>query len=219
MKLTQYIINDIGLQPISQTVGAFKAIFKEFTYTHLPVSENGVYIGLIAENDLRCFDEAKSLIDYRYAIENVHADFNENWLEILAYFGKLETNLLPVINPKDQNYLGYIELIDLLSVFSTTPFLQQEGALVVIEKSAPDYTLSEVTQIAEQANQKVLGLFISEIDLDKVQITLKIASQSITEVLAAYRRYDYQIISLHQEDRHTQTIKERSNYLKKYLDI
>ena len=79
MKLTQYIINDIGLQPISQTVGAFKAIFKEFTYTHLPVSENGVYIGLIAENDLRCFDETKSLIDYRYAIEN-----GSSWLHASA---------------------------------------------------------------------------------------------------------------------------------------
>ncbi|TXK73259.1 CBS domain-containing protein [Mesonia sp. HuA40] len=219
MKLSQYIINDIDLQPISQTVGAFKAIFKEFTYTHLPVAENDVYIGLIAENDLRCFDETKTLTEYRYAIENVHADVNENWLEVLAHFGKLETNLLPLINPEDQKYLGYIELIDLLGIFSSTPFLQQEGALVVIEKSARDYTLSEVTQIAEQANQTVLGLFISETDLNKVQITLKIGSQSITEVLAAFRRYDYQIVSLHQEDRHTQTIKERSNYLKKYLDI
>ena len=62
-------------------------------------------------------------------------------------------------------------------------------------------------------------LFISEATNEKVQITIKITLGSINEIIQTFRRYNYEIVSEHQEDDYLNTLKERSEYLDKYLNI
>ena len=52
-----------------------------------------------------------------------------------------------------------------------------------------------------------------------MQITLKIASGSVNEIIQTFRRYGYSIISENQEDSYLEGLKERSDYLDKYLNI
>lgn len=54
---------------------------------------------------------------------------------------------------------------------------------------------------------------------DVVQITIKIGNSGINDVAQTFRRYSYNIISGHEEDMYIENLKERSEYLKKYLDI
>lgn len=56
-------------------------------------------------------------------------------------------------------------------------------------------------------------------DHDLVQITLKIGTSGLGSVIQAFRRYSYNIISGHEEDAFLENLKERSEYLKKYLDL
>jgi len=79
--------------------------------------------------------------------------------------------------------------------------------------------MSEATQIVESNNGKVLGCFVSEADSENVQITVKIGLGAINEIIQTYRRYGYEIISEHQEDTYINSLKERSDYLDKYLNI
>jgi hypothetical protein len=43
----------------------------------------------------------------------------------------------------------------------------------VVEKAVIDYSMSQIAQIVESNNGKLLGLFVSEANNDKVQITVK----------------------------------------------
>ena len=45
------------------------------------------------------------------------------------------------------------------------------------------------------------------------------ASGSINEIVQTFRRYNYDIISKHEEDNYLSALKERSEYLEKYLSI
>ena len=63
------------------------------------------------------------------------------------------------------------------------------------------------------------GLFISDVTANKVQITIKIAMGGINEIIQTFRRYNYEIITEHQEDNYLNSLKERSEYLDKYLNI
>jgi hypothetical protein len=56
-------------------------------------------------------------------------------------------------------------------------------------------------------------------DNDLIQITIKIGNSSINDVAQTFRRYSYNIISDHGEDTYIENLKERSEYLKKYLDL
>ena len=140
------------------------------------------------------------------------------YLDVLDDFAKNETNVIPVLDELN-NYIGYYELEDLIKVFNETPFLKELGGIIIIEKPINGYSFSQISQIVEGNNAKILGAYISSSDAEKVQITLKIAEGSLNEIIQTFRRYEYEIISEHQEDDYLKTLKERSDYLDKYLNI
>ncbi|MDX1761598.1 MAG: acetoin utilization protein acuB, partial [Christiangramia sp.] len=72
MSLKEHILNDVGILNLSEKIGDVQKAFNQLTFTHLPVEENGIYIGCISENDVRCFENDKSLDDYKYALEGFY---------------------------------------------------------------------------------------------------------------------------------------------------
>jgi hypothetical protein len=48
---------------------------------------------------------------------------------------------------------------------------------------------------------------------------MKISLGAINEIIQSFRRYNYEIISEHQEDNYINSLKERSDYLDKYLNM
>jgi hypothetical protein len=106
-----------------------------------------------------------------------------------------------------------------MKFFHETPFLKEPGGIIVVKKGVLDYSMSQITQIIESNNGKLLGLFISEADVESVEVTLKITLGAMNEIIQTFRRYNYEIISEHQEDNYINNLKERSDYLDKYLNI
>ena len=79
--------------------------------------------------------------------------------------------------------------------------------------------MSQVAQIIESNNAKILGFFISNVVDGKVEITVKIDQSGVNDIIQTFRRYEYEIISEHQDDSYLNSLKERSDYLDKYLNI
>jgi len=125
---------------------------------------------------------------------------------------------MPVLNDK-KKYIGYYELNDILEVFSSSPFLFNDGISIVVEKNKKDFSVSEVSQIVESNDGRVLGLYISSEISDTMQATIKINSEDINEIIQTFRRYNYNVISEHKDDFYLQDLKDRSDYLQKYLDM
>ncbi len=125
---------------------------------------------------------------------------------------------MPVLNDKNE-YLGYYELNDIINLFSETPFFSEPGGILIVEKGINDYSFSEVCQIVESNDGKLLGSFISKMKNDVAQITLKIGNTTLNDIIQSFRRYSYNIISGHDRDTFIENLKERSEYLNKYLNI
>lgn len=214
----QYIINDITPFNINTNILEVQNIFNQLTYSHVPVKRDGVYIGSISENDAHCFDGTKQVNDYLYALETFFVKESTNWLDILEAFAMYNSNIMPVLS-KENTYLGYYELSDIMALFNNTPFLNEAGGIIVIEKDQRDYSFSEICQIIESNNAKILGIFISKIDRGTVQATIKIGHTGMNAIVQTFRRYKYHVVSKHEEDRFLEDLKDRSNYLDKYLNI
>jgi len=219
MNISEYIINDVSIQSVEEKVDGFKKLFNELTYSHIPIEKDGVFVGCIAENDVRCFEKNKALLDYEYSLETFFVRENDNWLDILESFTKNNTNLMPVLSDTDNKYLGYLEISDVLSFFSETTFMDSPGAIVIVEKGLKDYSFSEISQIVESNEGRMLGAFISNVNNDVAEITLKIGLLGLNEIIQTFRRYGYKVVSAHQEDVFLKNLKERSDYLDKYLNI
>ncbi|MDX6183572.1 CBS domain-containing protein [Flavobacterium sp. Fl-77] len=217
-EITNYITNDLRAIDSQETIEVIQDFFTDVNFSHFPVLENGIFIGSIAADDIETFDTDKKTIDYKYTLERFFARNSMIWLDVLEVFAKNHTNTVPVLD-ENNNYIGYYEMEDIMKFFHETPFLKEQGGIIIVQKGILDYSMSEITQIVESNNGKILGCFVSEADLEKVQITVKIGLGPMNEIIQTYRRYNYEIISEHQEDSYINSLKERSDYLDKYLNI
>lgn len=218
MQLENLIINDLNPVNLNDTVGDVKMMFSQITYSHIPVKNGDIYVGCISETDAHCFESDKILSDINYALEGFYVRNTTNWLDVLEAFAQNDSNVMPVLDTNN-NYLGYYELNDIIQLFNETPFFAESGGIIIVEKGVFNYSFSEVCQIIESNNAKIFGALISKMENDKVQITVKIGNAALNDVLQSFRRYGYNIVSGIEEDSYIENLKERSDYLKKYLDF
>lgn len=216
--LSEFINNDFKPLGIHESVVSAQDFFIDSHFTHFPVMENGVFVGNLSSEDVDTFDIDKKISDYKYTLETFFAKKNDIWLNVLEDFAKNETTVIPIL---DENavYLGYYEITDVIKFFNSTSFLKEPGNIIIVEKNTNEYSFSQIAQIIEGNNGKLLGLFISETTNTTVQITVKIAAGVINEIIQTFRRYEYDIVSDHFDDTFLNNLKDRSEYLERYLNI
>lgn len=218
MDTKNYIINDILPFESTALIKNVQKAFNHLTYSHIPIKKNGVFVGCLSETDAHSFEEEKKVVDYQFALEVFFVKQNTNWLDILEFFAINNSNIMPVLGQNNE-YLGYYELNDIIGLFNNTPFLNEVGGIIVVEKGIRDYSFSEICQIVESNDTKILGLFISKIEQDIVEVTIKIGHSGMSAIAQTFRRYNYNVVSSHDEDSFIEDLKDRSNYLDKYLNI
>ncbi len=218
MNLSQYIINDIKPLNVDAKIKELQLLFNQLTYSHFPIEHDGIYIGCFSETDAHCLDAQKPINNYKYTLQGFYVRQNTNWLDVLEAFAQNSCNIMPILD-QDNNYLGYYELNDIISLFNETPFFSEPGGILIVEKGFNDFSFSEVSQIVESNDGKLLGCFISKIENDVAQITIKIGNTGLNDIIQSFRRYSYNIVSGHEEDTYIENLKERSEYLNKYLNI
>lgn len=216
--LKDYITNDYKAIDTQETIGAVQDFFDDLTFSHFPIVEEGIFIGSIVADDIETFDSDKKITEYRFTLEHFFARTTMAWLDVLEVFAKNHTNLVPILD-ENNKYIGYYEIGDVIKFFHETPFLKEHGALIIVSQNTIDFSMSQITQIVESNDGKLLGLFISNSDINTTEVTLKINIGSLNEIIQTFRRYNYTIISEHNDDTYINTLKERSDYLDKYLNI
>ncbi|MGB5363800.1 MAG: CBS domain-containing protein [Aureibaculum sp.] len=219
MQTTDYINKDIKALSPTDKISKAKKIFKELTFTHLPVVDKRTLIGLVAKSDIQTIEDDNKLIsDFSYLFSSFFTYDNSNWFELLKLFALNDATIIPVLN-KNLKYLGYYELTDIMHIFNNTPFLNNTGATLVVSKGVQDFSFSEIAQIVESNNGKLLGAFIAKMDKETVEIVVKLIDQDLNNTIQSFRRYNYSILSSFHIDEYLTTLKERSDYLQKYLNI
>lgn len=219
MNIADYILKEVKPLSLQNTVNDALLLCNDFPISHVLIVEKNRLLGCFSESDIRTIEDTnQKLSKLSYLFTHFYTDEKETPLDVLQLFANNDCNLIPVLN-KHQNYIGYYELADVLDLFTNSPFLQNESDTLILEKTKTAFSMSEVSQIIEANNGKLLGLYISLETADKIQITLKVISQEINEVIQTFRRYHYTVITKHEDDHYLEELKNRSEYLQKYLNI
>lgn len=215
--MTDYIIKDFEPLQLESSLSMAKELCKKFSVSHIPIVENSKLIGCFSFNDIQALDSpTQKLADFIDLFDHFETDAETAFLELFKVFSDNDTNIIPVL--MNNNYVGYYELNGILNILSSSPFLTTDGFILVIEKNNKEYSMSEIAQIIESNNGQLLGCFISSETIDNVELTLKISSQEINEIIQTFRRYNYHIITEHKDDFYLEELKNRSDYLQKYLN-
>lgn len=202
----------------NEEIALAQDIYATYEYDFFPVTNNGVYIGCINLEDAEIASVTQKVVDFADNFERFFARTNMSLLEVLALFSEHNTNVLPVLNEQNE-YVGFYEKELLIKKFFNTRFIKEQGDLIIVKKEMNAFSMSEVTQIVEGNNCKIWAVLVTEIENSEVEITLKISTGNLNDVVQTFRRYEYQILSEHREDTFINELKERSDYLNKYLSL
>jgi CBS domain-containing protein len=182
------------------------------------IAEHGKFIGVLAERDMESFEAEKKIDSNRYNIEQVSCPLEATWMDVLELFARNEANILPVLD-EDVKVVGYYDLTEIVGMFIEIPFFTEQGAILVVAKGSTDYSFSEIAQIVESNNTKLIGAFITDSRDEVVQITMKLSAGNLNEVVQTFRRYNYTILFGSKDDQFLKDLKQRSDYLNKYLNV
>jgi signal-transduction protein with cAMP-binding, CBS, and nucleotidyltransferase domain len=216
--MQDYILSTIPVFEVDDSLKEVIHFFTHSTYSHVAITENGQFMGLLGEADLESFQQTSLVEEFRYQLDTFSVTQEATWLDILEVFSRNESNILPVVSATNQ-VIGYFDLNDIVDLFTDMPFFTEPGSVLIVEKPLRDYSFSEIAQIVEGNNTRLLGAFITTIENETAQITLKIGDANINEVLQTFRRYHYAIVSGSTEDKFLEQLKKRSDYLDKYLNV
>ncbi len=219
MKINDFILKEIKALTLNSSVKSAQQVCKDLPITHIPVVEDGKLIGCLPESDIQTIENKnRTLNEYTYMFDHFYTNEKATLLDLIALFADNDSNLIPVLD-KNLNYVGYYELSDILDAFANSPFIHNESQTLIIDKPKSDYSMSQITQIVETNNGKLLGAYISSENIDNIEVTLRIVSEEINEIIQTFRRYDYNVITQHEDDFYLEELKDRGAYLRKYLDM
>ncbi len=218
MLIHTHIISDVSVFKIEDSLKDVIQFFKDSTFSHVAVTEKDRFLGVLGENDLKNFDENQKVEDFRYNLESFFVRKENSWLDVLEIFARNEANLLPVLD-ENEKVIGYYDLTDIVGFCLDSPFFTEPGGILVMSKGMKDYSFSEIAQIVESNNAKLIGGFITNIYNDIVEITIKIDATNFNEIIQTFRRYNYNVLFGNNEDQFLEDLKKRSDYLDKYLNV
>lgn len=218
MNLRELITTDYKALKPTDSIAAARAYFARSCRTHLPVAEGEAFSGCLAGEKLTDASGEK-VIDCREDWERErYLPLDKPPLEALQTMTQLGGNLLPLLDEK-AHYQDCVSLEDLTHYLTNWPFFAEPGAVLTLETEAKNYSISAISQIVESQNAKVLGCFLSNCQLDQVEITLKIDRRPLNPIADNFARFGYQIKEKSYRDKRDEVLRTHYASLMKYLDM
>ena len=219
--LIKALIKD-NIPPLKYSDSIKKALnwMEEFHVTHLPVVDEKGYAGLLSFPNLSGLNHDQpissvdaSLFDKSFIIENRHI------YEVMKLMYDKEISVVPVMS-EENKFLGIITLPDVVQYFSGTGAVQEPGGIIVLEVNTNDYTMSQIAQIIESNDARILSSFTNAIPAqNKIEITVKINKTDLSRVIAAFERFNYNVKEYYHQNEYMDTLKSRYDSLMNYLNI
>lgn len=187
----------------------------------LPLLKEGELCGIVRLEDLENLNDEYALLEELppslIKPGFVYTDTHE--LDIIASFGLYKSDVLPVLDRK-KHYQGAILAYDVLMTFGQSLSFKMPGGILVLEMLSSDYQLSQIAQIAESGDARILGLYISEIpDSQRILITVKLNRENLDGIIQTFERYNYEVKAIFGESQSIIDLKHRYELLMKWINI
>ncbi len=192
-----------------------------FRISHLPIVNNQDFLGLISDTDIYDMNQPDEAIgNHPLTLLKPYVTTEQHLFEVIGVVSRLKLTLVPVLDTNN-HYKGVITTNDLIRYIAGISSLDQTGAIIVLELTERDYSLTQIAQIIESNNVKVLSMYItSPPDSTRLEVTLKVNTTELVSVIRTFERYSYDVKSwITTTDSMDQFYSERFDMLMKYLNI
>jgi acetoin utilization protein AcuB len=192
-----------------------------FRISHLPIVDKSEFLGLISDTDIYDMGKLDEPIgNHRLSLFSPFVTAQQHIYEVFELASRLKLTVIPVLD-ENKDFLGLIAQSDLLASFADLTAVREQGGILVLEMSHHDYSLSQIAQIVESNNSKILSLYISNTeDNNRIEVTIKINSPDLSSIMKTFDRYNYEIKASFMNDENLSSFyKNRYDQFIRYLDV
>jgi CBS domain-containing protein len=192
-----------------------------YRVSHIPVVNDSKYLGLVSDKliyDLNLLDlPIETQLD---KLNTSHVHREQHIFEVAILMYKLKLSVLPVLDT-DHYYLGAITLYDLARRFAKLFSLEEIGGVIVLEMNVNNYSLSEISQIVESNDIRILSCFLDrKHGTNILDVILKLDKDELSPLIQAFIRYDYNVKAVYLDQSELKDLyKDRFDQFMKFMNI
>lgn len=220
--LAKELISDV-VPALKTSDSGVKALYwmDIFRISHLPIVNNTEFLGLISDADIYDMNTPDEPIgNHNLSLFSPYVEENQHVYEAIELVSKLQLSVVPVID-LNKNYLGMITSQRLMQYMGDLYAVKNPGGIIILELNANDYSLTQIAQIVEGNDAKILSLYItSPPDSIKLEVTLKINRIDLSPIIQTFIRFDYTIKSSFMDDNEMDSLySNRYEHFMHFLNI
>jgi CBS domain-containing protein len=213
-------IPTVTLDEIGSKVLTLMEIFR---VSHLPVVVGKEYFGVVSDKDIydaENFDE--KIGNYITPIlmqPHVHA--NQHIFEVVGVAFGCGVSIVPVL-AEDHSYLGSITRADLAFKLTELFSSNEPGGIIVLELTEINYSLSQISQIIEGNDARILSLYIHKPSpfSKELDVTIKVNVVDLSGIIQTFARYDYLIKATYMDQSQIKGLfDDRYDQFMRYINV
>lgn len=192
-----------------------------FRVSHLPMVQGKTYLGLVADELIYSHGDLNDKLEVlQVPAAETFVYGNDHIYEVVSLAASHLLSVVPVVDRKG-NFMGSVTMTDILKGLEVLLCAGQDGGIIVLEINRIDYALSEIVQIVEYNEARILSCYTScNKDSSQLRLTLKVNTLTIDPILNTFMRYGYTILnSFVTGEEEQDSLRERYGLLMKYMSM
>ncbi|MBI2723306.1 MAG: CBS domain-containing protein [Bacteroidetes bacterium] len=220
MLVGDLITDEIPPLKMTDTVEMALDWMEQFKVSHLAVVNNRELIGVVSETDLMDYekpDQQISASQLHFLKPIIH--HYQHTYELVKLMSSLSLSLIPVLDEQEL-YKGCITLKGIVQNLSNMTAVQNPGGVIVLELNQNDYSVTQIGNIIESNDAKILSLHVSsQPDSMKVEVTIKVNREDLSGILQTFARYAYTVKAHFHQGDYDKGINDKLNEFLHFLNI
>ncbi len=215
-QLINYMVPPLKL---SDDITRAKQWMDEFRVKELPVVEEGKLLGFVSEELLYDSEIMHPEVgSYPLMGQDSTVDPWKHYYDVLKVLHEHKMDIVAVI--ENDQFKGVVLGSDIMSEFGKTAIVNSVGAIIILQTSLNDYSLSEVSRIVEMNGSTVLGANVKPNleDPSLIEIVLRINHQDVNQIATGFSKSGYTVISSFNTEDNSFDENERFGLLMKFLE-
>lgn len=188
--------------------------------SHLAVDEDGKYVGMVNEEGLmQVPDDTIELKELKDGLPGFFVNENDHFLKAMQLAVENRLSVVPVIG-EDKELIGVVSYREMLKKASEFMNVRDPGGLIVLEMENTNYSFSEISRLVETNDAQITQLnTYTEPQSGLMQVTIKINKTEISDIVATFQRYEYNVKYYFGEELYENELKSNYDNLMNYLKL
>lgn len=183
------------------------------------VSEEGLYEGLVFENELLDAPPAEMVAKMMFNANPLSALVSDHFLATAKLLVDHRLAYVPVTD-KENYYRGAITATDLMMQFYHLNGGGTDGALLVMRMAPRDYSISQLARLVE-SNDALITQINTQIEPETgmLLVTVRLNKTELSAIISTLQRYDYDIVFFAGQEAYENDVMRNYNHLMNYLGM